>query len=108
MSELAVTFDEMTVLSEGGADVFIVNLNDYEDTPPYYIDAGGHRFHFDGATFLIKGHSAVMPQWVHENEAEGRLVILGERDERYLRYVYDPADEAEDEEEEGDAGEAES
>jgi hypothetical protein len=104
VSELAVSFDEMTVLSEGGADVFLVNLNDTEETPPYYIAVNGRRFSFEGLTFLIQGHSAVMPAWVRENEAEGRLVILGERDDRYLRYVYDP--QAELEEDEDDAEEA--
>jgi hypothetical protein len=101
VSELAVTFDEMTVLSEGGADVFLVNLNDHPDAPPYYLTVNGRRFSFTGDTFLIQGHSAVMPDWVREHEAEGQLVLLGERDDRYMRYVHDPAaledDEAEDE-----------
>ncbi|MDE2696433.1 MAG: hypothetical protein OXH97_07950 [Chloroflexota bacterium] len=100
MSELAVTFDDMTVLTEGGADVFVVNLNETNEPPPYYVEVGGRRFSFDGSTFLIFGHSAVMPQWVREHEAEGRLVLLGERDDRYLRYVHDPAEEMEEDEEE--------
>ena len=101
MSELAVTFDEMTVLSEGGADVFVVNLNDREEAPPYYVTVNGRRFSFTGETFLIHGHSAIMPDWVHEHEAEGRLVLLGERDDRYVRYVHDPR-EIEDEQEEAE------
>ena len=99
MSELAVTFDDMTVLSEGGADVFVVNLNNREEAPPYYVTVNGRRFSFTGDTFLIQGHSAVMPAWVREHEAEGRLVLLGERDDRYVRYVHDPH-EIEDVEEE--------
>ena len=100
MSELDVTFDDMTVLTEGGADVFVVNLNDSDEPPPYYVAVSGRRFSFEGATFLIQGHSALMPEWVREHAAEGRLVLLGERDDRYLRYVHDPAEEMEDDEEE--------
>lgn len=97
MSELAVTFDDMTVLSEGGADVFVVNLNGSDEPPPFYVDVSGRRFGFDGATFLIHGHSARLPQWIREHEGEGRLVLLGERDDRYLRYVFDPAEVMDDE-----------
>ena len=100
MSELDVTFDDMTVLTEGGADVFVVNLNASDEPPPYYDEVGGRRFSFEGATFLIQGHSVVMPEWVREHEAEGRLVLLGEREDRYLRYVHDPAEELEEDEEE--------
>ena len=100
MSELDVTFDDMTVLTEGGADVFVVNLNDSDEPPPYYVAVSGRRFSFEGATFLIQGHSALMPEWVREHAAEGRLVLLGERDDRYLRYVHDPAEEMEDDEQE--------
>ena len=100
MSELDVTFDDMTVLTEGGADVFVVNLNDSDEPPPYYVAVSGRRFSFEGATFLIQGHSALMPEWVREHAAEGRLVLLGEREDRYLRYVHDPAEEMEDDEEE--------
>ena len=96
MSEIAVTFDDMTVLSEGGADVFVVNLNGRDEPPPYWVDVGERRFGFEGATFLIQGHSAVLPGWVSGHEAEGRLVLLGERGDRYLRYVHDPAAEDED------------
>ena len=100
MSELDVTFDDMTVLSEGGADVFVVNLNESDEPPPYYVAVSGRRFSFEGATFLIHGHSALMPEWVREHAAEGRLVLLGERDDRYLRYIHDPAEEMEDDEDE--------
>ena len=105
MSELAVTFDEMTVLSEGGADVFVLNLNDREDVPPYYVTVNGQRFSFTGDTFLVQGHSAVMPDWVREHEAAGRLVLLAERDDRYIRYVHDPH-ALEDDEDDEDPAEA--
>lgn len=95
-TELAVTFDEMTVLTEEGVDVFVLNLDAEEDVPPFYIDVAGRRFAYTGATFLVKGHSALLPRFLREEEAAGRIVILGERDERYYAYVHDaaaPADE---------------
>ena len=104
MSELAVTFDDMTVLSEGGADVFVVNLNGRGEPPPYYVDVGDRRFRFEGATFLIQGHSAILPGWVREHEDGGRLVLLGERDDRYLRYVHDPAAEEDEDGEDAEDG----
>ena len=36
---------------------------------------------------------------VREHEAEGHLVLLGERDDRYMRYVHDPAAIEDDEDE---------
>jgi len=108
MSEIAVTFDEMTVLSEGDVDIFVVNLNDVEGPAPYYVDVGERRFHFTGETFLIFGHSAILSAWVREQEAEGRLVLLGDRGDRYLRYLHDPAEELEDEGDEEGAGAVEA
>ena len=90
MSEVEVGFDELTVLSEDEADVFVLNLNDDEEPPPYYVTVDGRQFHFTGETFLIFGHSAVMSDWIREQEEQGLLVLLGERDGRYLRYVHDP------------------
>lgn len=36
-TEVVVTFDDMTVLSQGGVDVFVLNWNEGEDPPPYYV-----------------------------------------------------------------------
>jgi hypothetical protein len=98
-TELAVGFDDMTVLSEGGVDVFVLNLDADEDVPPYYLDIAGRRFAFSAVTFLVKGHSAQLSRFVREHEAEGRLVVLGERKERYFAYVHDPSAEADEDEE---------
>ena len=38
-------------------------------------------------TFPIQGHSAVLPEALAELEQEGRLVIVGERAERYIFFV---------------------
>ena len=37
-------------------------------------------------TFPIKGHSAIMPAAIEELQAEGKRILVAERDERY--YVY--------------------
>ena len=89
MSELEVGFDDLTVLSEGGADVFVLNLNG-ADAPPYYLSVAGRRFAFTGETFLIHGHSAGLAGWVREQDERGALPLLAERGDRYLRYVHEP------------------
>ena len=103
VSEVEVGFDDLTVLSEGEADVFVLNLNGEEGPPPYYVTVNGRRFSFTGETFLIFGHSAMLSDWVREQEAEGMLVLLAEREDRYLRYVHDPAAELEEAESEAAA-----
>lgn len=96
MSEVEVGFDDLTVLSEGDADVFVLNFNGDDGPPPYYVTVNSRRFSFTGETFLIFGHSARLASWVREQEEAGMLVLLGERDDRYLRYVHDPAAELEE------------
>ncbi|MBM4414712.1 MAG: hypothetical protein FJ035_00230 [Chloroflexi bacterium] len=98
-TDLAVGFDDMVVLSEGGVDVFVLNLDADDEVPPYYIDVAGRRFAFSAVTFLVRGHSAQLAQFIREHEADGRLVLLGERRERYLAYVYDPTAETDEDDE---------
>jgi hypothetical protein len=98
-TELAVGFDDMTVLSEGGIDVFLLNMEDFEDVPPYYIDVAGRRFAYSSTTFPTKGHSAMLPDFVREQEEAGNLVVIGERGGRYLAYVHDPNAAVEEDEE---------
>lgn len=97
-TEIAVGFDDMTVLSEGGVDVFLLNMDDLEDVPPYYIEVGGRRFSYSSSTFPTKGHGAQLPRFISEQEAAGNLVVLGERQDRYIAYVHDPNAVAEDDE----------
>ena len=97
-TEIAVGFDDMTVLSEGGVDVFLLNMDDFEDVPPYYVDVAGRRFSYSSTTFPTKGHSAHLPRFIAEQEAAGNLVVLGERNDRYIAYVHDPNAVSEDEE----------
>ena len=103
MSELEVSFDDLTVLSEGDTDVFVLNLNGDPGPPPYYLTVGGRRFSFTGDTFLIFGHSATMSGWIREQEEQGILPLLAEREDRYLRYVHDPSEELEEEDAEQEA-----
>lgn len=97
-TEVAIGFDDMTVLSEGGVDVFLLDMEPSEDVPPYYIDVAGRRFVYTAITFLTKGHSAQLPDFVREQEAEGKLVVLVERGGRYLAYAHDPSAVTEDDE----------
>lgn len=96
-TETEVTFDEMTVLSEDGVDVFVLNWNDPADPPPFYINVAGRRFSYASETFLVAGHSAVMTAQIREHEAEGRTPLLLDRDDRYYLFLHDPAAEAADE-----------
>ena len=50
-TEIAVGFDDMTVLSEGGVDVFLLNMDEMEDVPPYYIDVAGRRFSYSSSVW---------------------------------------------------------
>ena len=94
LTEIEVTFDDLTVLSEGGVDVFVLDWG-VESAPPYFIHVGERRFEFSASTLLVSGHSALLPAWVREQESEGRIPLLVERDERYYLYLHDPAAQAE-------------
>ena len=100
-TDITLTFPRLDVLSTGGVDIFMYDAAESPDPPPYYITVDGRRFAFTGQTFLEKGHGAVLPQWVAEEEAAGHLVMVARRNERLLAYVHDPAasedDEADDE-----------
>jgi hypothetical protein len=100
-TELAVGFDDLTVLSEDALELFVLNLDDDPDLPPFYVDVAGRRFAYSSNTFPVKGHGATLPPFVEEQEAAGNLVILVERNDRYMAYVYDP-NAVYDEEEEGE------
>ena len=97
-TEIAAGFNDMTVLTEDGVDVFILNLDDLEDVPPYYVDVAGRRFAYSSITFPVKGQSAQLPRFIRTTEAEGKLVIMVERKQRYLAYIHDPSAETDDEE----------
>jgi hypothetical protein len=96
-TEIAAGFNDMTVLTEEGVDVFILDLNELDDVPPYYIDVAGRRFAYSATTFPVKGQSALLPKFVRATEAEGKLVIMVERQGRYLAYIHDPNAETEEE-----------
>jgi hypothetical protein len=97
--EVEVTFDDLAVLDEGDSSVFLLNWTLAETPPPYYVVVEGRRFSFTGATLLVKGHGAAIARTLQEHEAEGRLVLLVERDGRFLVYAHDPNATEEDDEE---------
>ncbi len=100
-TELAVGFDDMTVLSEDDIELFVLNLEEDPDLPPFYVDVAGRRFAYSSSTFPVKGHGATLPPFIREQEAAGNLVILVERSGRYMAYVHDP-NAVYDDEEDGD------
>ena len=102
-TELTIAFEDLFVLSTGGVDAFVLNWNEHEVPPPYFIDVAGRRFSFTAATYLVTGHGAQLPEYLSAEEAEGRLALLVERDGRYLVYSHDP--NAQDDSEDDDGGE---
>ena len=88
--EVEVGFEDGAVISEDGVDVFVFNWTLPPEPPPYYVRVAGRRFAYSGETLLVKGHGAWLSRLVREHEAEGRLVMLVERDDRYLIYLHDP------------------
>ncbi len=117
-SEISVALDDLHVLDCEGVAAFVIDLNAL-GTPPFYIDVEGRflrqggsawlryrrsmRFVFTSGTFLLQGHGAALPDYVRAEEAEGRLVLFGERAGRLLIYGFDPSAEDEDDGEEGGA-----
>ena len=47
----------------------------------------------------MNGHGAQLPEYLTAEEAEGRLTLLVERDDRYLVYSHDPNAPDDDEDE---------
>ncbi len=89
--------EDFEMLETGDVDVLVLDLNELDGTPPFYIEVDGRRFALQRDTFQVRGHGAQFPAFVHQEEAEGRLVLLAERDDRFLVYVHDPAAEDEGE-----------
>lgn len=94
---MVVTYDDLELLETEDVDSFVLNLNDLPTAPPYFVEVDGRRFSLLRETFLVRGHGATMPRWIREQEAEGRLVLLAERNERYLVYLWDPNADSDDE-----------
>lgn len=94
---IALTFDDLFVLSTDDVDAFVYHMAELAVPPPYYITVDGRRFTLSGVTFLEHGHGAVLPRWVREEEAAGRLVMFVRRHDRLMGYVHDPAAVSDDE-----------
>ena len=99
---ITLTFDDLFVLSGGDVDAFVYDMAESPVPPPYYITVDERRFALSGMTFLEHGHGAVLPRWVREEEAAGRLVMFVRRNERLIGYVHDPAAVSDDDDEGGD------
>jgi len=97
-TEVEVAFDDMTVLSEGGVDVFVLNWNESEEPPPYFINVGDRRFAFTANTLLVTGHKEFLADYIREQQVEGRIPLFVERDFRYYVYLHDPHIDEEDDE----------
>ncbi|MEX2032006.1 MAG: hypothetical protein WEA81_03975 [Dehalococcoidia bacterium] len=95
-TSVTLTFDDFYVLTAEDIDAFAVNWNERPTPPPFYVVVDGKKFAFTGLTYLVRGFGAELPRWVKEEEAQDRLVLFVERDDRFLAYVYDPAIEAEE------------
>lgn len=98
---VVLTFDDLFVLSTGDVDAFVYDMAESPMPPPYYITVDGRRFALAGLTFLEHGHGAVLPRWVRDEEAAGRLAMFVRRGERLLGYVHDPAAVDDDDEDAG-------
>ena len=101
---LDITFNDLNILSTGGVDVLVLNLNEWNNDIPFYLEIDQRLFALQPSnTHLVSGHGAQLPNWITNEESEGRLTILVERNERYLVYVHDTlAIEDEDEDEDED------
>lgn len=99
---MAFAFQDLHLVSSGGVDVFAVDLNDWAGKLPFYLEVDERIFALQPSnTYLVTGHGAQLPEWIAAEEAEGRLTILGEREDRYLVYSHDTlAVEEEDDEDE--------
>ena len=99
---LDITFNDLNILSTGGVDVLVLNLNEWNSDIPFYLEIDQRLFALQPSnTHLVSGHGAQLPNWITNEELEGRLTILVERNERYLVYIHDTLaiDEDEDEDE---------
>lgn len=101
---MTVGFNDLYVVSTDGVDVFALNLNTWEDTPPFYLEVEGRQFALQPSnTYLVTGHGAELPTWLQAEETEGHLTVLAERAGRYLVYSHDTTAVPEEDEEEAAA-----
>ena len=98
---LDITFNDLNILSTGGVDVLVLNLNEWDNDVPFYLEIDQRFFALQPSnTHLVSGHGAQLPNWITNEESEGRLTILVERNERYLVYIHDSLAVEEDDDDE--------
>ena len=96
-TRLEVEFADLYVLATGGGDVFVLNWNEELSPPPFTIFVSENQFLYQGHTYLVNGHGAILPQWVAEQELAGKLVMFVEREGRLMAYATATEGEAEEE-----------
>lgn len=72
-------------LELSGFDVPYIDLEGWPSIHSRLV-VNGTEYAFSGS-FPVKGHSAVMPGAVAELQAQGKQILVVERDERYCVYV---------------------
>jgi hypothetical protein len=103
---MTLAFSDLYLVSTEGGDVFALNLNEWDHPPPFYLDIEGRVFAMQPSnTYLVTGYGAGLPEFIQSEEAEGRLTVVVEREERYLAYSHDTAAVDEDDEKEASAAE---
>ena len=96
-TQLTIDFGDLFLISTGGIDVFALNWNQMDVPPPYNLSVSENEFSYQGHTYLVNGHGAILPQWVQQIETEDRLAMFIERDGRLLAYASEPiADESDE------------
>jgi hypothetical protein len=104
---LTIGFQDLHMVSSGGVDVFALNLNDWPHPPPFYLEIDDRLFALQPSnSYLVTGHGAALPAWITAEEAEGRLTVLAEREDRYLVYSHNTLATDEDDEDEEAAEDA--
>lgn len=104
---MTLGFNDLYIVSAGDVDVFSLNLNTWDGTPPFYLNVEGREFALQPSnTYLVTGYGAALPAWLEAEEAEGHLTVLIEREGRYLVYSHDTT-AVEEEEEDGEEPAAE-
>ena len=96
-TQLTIDFADLFLISTGGIDVFALNWNQMDVPPPYNLSVSENEFSYQGHTYLVNGHGAILPQWVEQIEAEDRLAMFIERDGRLLAYASEPISAESDE-----------
>ena len=82
---LELTDEEMDPFPMDGIIVPLIKRTEPEP-PTVEVRVDGHGYHYV-RSYPIKGHSAVMPDFLREQLAEGKKPLIIERPDRFYVYV---------------------